>query len=158
MFSNLSPLEMLVYGIGAILLLFIALRLAKFFFRIVIIVAIIAAIYYFLTNKNEKTNTPDNNNTVSTESIFGDTAISVMHKKCNNGTSKDTKCVCLVNPVYTDLRTRYTELGLKELEDNKVLMLNEIRKSLKKTYPEIESCLKQRGSEGLKFLDMLQLP
>jgi len=156
MFSNLSTFEMLVYGVGALLLFFIAMRLAKFFFRILLIVAVIAAIYYFVVKKSDNNSTSNSGEPVTTESFFGNASISAMHKKCGNGTAKDAKCACIVNPIYTDLRTRYTDLGLKDLEENNVLMLNEIRKSLKKSYPEIESCLKEHGSEGLKFLDILK--
>gem|GEM_PF-1973024 len=166
--ANLSATEMLIMAVGAILLIFIVTRVAKFFFRILFFVAFIAALVFFWgkfknnpsftnnTNPPTPTNTTQNQPDKDMNSLFGNTAISELWQKdCANGTVNTAKCACLVVPIYNDLRTRYTEVGMQELEQSTVLMLNEMRKSLKRSYPQIEGCLKQRGNEGLKFLDVL---
>lgn len=153
MFNNLGITELLVFGIAAIVIIFIITRVARFFFRIILFVAVIAALFYFISGKTVGSlfTTP------TLESLFEKTTLNGLYNTtCNGGTASDAKCACIVNVVYNDIKTRYTDLGLQELDDNKMMMLVEVRKSIKTHSSEMEACLKQRGNEGLKFLNMLQ--
>ncbi|OWY24201.1 hypothetical protein C7N43_05630 [Sphingobacteriales bacterium UPWRP_1] len=153
MFSNLGTTELLVFAIGAIIVIFILMRVARFFFRILFFVAVIAALFYFISGKSISSlfSTP------TIEGIFEKTTFSNMYNNtCKGGTATDAKCACIVNVVYNDLKVKYTDAGIKDLDNNKMLLMVEVRSSVKKHAAEMEACLKQKGSEGLKFLEILQ--
>ncbi|OWY19182.1 hypothetical protein B6N25_15325 [Sphingobacteriales bacterium TSM_CSS] len=153
MFNNIGTTELLVFAIGAIIVIYILMRVARFFFRILFFVAVIAALFYFISGRSITSffSTP------TIEGLFEKTTLTNMyHNTCKGGTATDAKCACIVNVVYSDLKVKYTDAGIKDLDNNKMLLMVEVRSSVKKHASEMEACLKQKGSEGLKFLEILK--
>ena len=86
--------------------------------------------------------------------LFGDTPISQFESKYCGGDSQDdrTMCDCVAQPIYQDLKSRYSSGELSALDLDKSKRKEAIKESMKNKQGEIFSCLKDRGIDSVKEL------
>ncbi len=70
-------------------------------------------------------------------------------KFCNEKASAN-KCDCIVKKLEIDIRERFSSDEIKELEDNKLLMLGAAIKSFKAQEEAIDACLEVRNASHEK--------
>lgn len=85
--------------------------------------------------------------------VFGNTPISQFESKYCGGEKEDrSMCDCVAQPIYQDLKSRYSSGELSTLDLDKNKRKEAIKESLKNKQGEILSCLKGRGIDNIKEL------
>lgn len=69
----------------------------------------------------------------------------------------EVKCNCIIEPIYSDIRSRYPDEEIDELKGNRVKSVQVIFKSAKTKKDEIKECLRKYKSENKwdEFIDEL---
>lgn len=85
--------------------------------------------------------------------LFGNTEISQFEAKYCEGAKEDrSMCDCVAQPIYQDLKSRYSSGELSALDLDKNRRKEAIKESMKNKQGEILSCLKDRGIDNIKEL------
>ncbi|MBL7810793.1 MAG: hypothetical protein JNL57_01100 [Bacteroidetes bacterium] len=107
----------------------------KLFWNAVLILAVVYGLYYFKI-------WPFKENVASPQFL--------KEKYCTTGPKTDdiAICDCIVERAVYDLKHRFTEKELSELEGNRAQMAYALHKSLEVVKPEAIKCLKDYGQEA----------
>ena len=109
--------------------------------------AIIAALYFMLTGKGiTEAFSP------GLESMFKDKTITQLRDQHCTKNPDGVKCLCIVQPVYDDLMTKYDSYEIQQLEKNEKDMLAATKASFKEKKSEIQECLKGKSEGGVSFI------
>lgn len=142
--TNLQLIITIIIAIiGIVVLLKVLKNLAKIAFIIVVVLFL-----FFMFSGGEGG---------SAEKIFQNTTISeLMDKHCTPKNKDGFKCQCLVTPVYNDLNQRFSKADIKQIEQNKKRMTDEMLKSYKNRKTTIHDCLKSKGQKGMEWISTIK--
>lgn len=126
----MEPIQIIII-ISAIILSFMALKLVtKILFRLIII--LITIIIFFMGYQH----------------FSGTNTIDYSAKFCQKN-GDPIKCDCFYNPIYNNLRMKFSEEEIQLLKKNKLKSNIEFGKSFQATEKEIRNCFEEFGQTTL---------
>ena len=145
--------NLLMLGIGLIVVFLIIRFVAKLIFKIIglfIIVTLVAGYMYFYTDYFE---THTDNKIVNTiTDKFEIKSLKDYEKQfCKNGKSEidKIKCKCIIKPILDDLKTKYSKKELKELFKNKAAYIKELIGAITRNKKKIKKLLDENNASHL---------
>ena len=160
--SAINMNSLIAIGIGVVLAIII-FKVVKSIIKAVGFIILVAVALYFwqggtvegLAEKGKNTKEDVIDYSLGQYFDVKNTAISdLVNTYCADGRENETKCKCVVTPVYNDLTSRLSASELKQLESNKELKIREIRNSITNQAQTIKSCGSQ--AEGKKFMNSMK--
>ncbi len=144
----LPPTNILILILAAIGALYLIFKVGSKIIKTVGMVLILALAVFFWQG-----GTVDELKLKGVGTLFGDTHISDFEAKYCQGIKEDASmCDCVAQPVYQDLKARYSSGELSEIDLDKNRRKEAIKESLKNKQGEILRCLKDRGIDSVKEL------
>ena len=143
------PLEDIIILAIAIVVVFLIIRfITRIFFKLIGVLIVIAFAVYLLFFWRGGLLDIGNENFILNE---------LKAKYCTEQ-PRSAKCECIIEPIYQDIRQKYTEKEIEELQKHKAKSMAVILNSARKKREEIRICLKESNSENQwdEFVDDLK--
>ena len=135
--------------IAVIVGVFIFSKVAKFLFKLLGIAIIAILVYLFWTGGDVKGLVQP-----GIKSILKNKSITELHAKfCSPARASKAACACIIQPVYTDLNSRFSKKDLETLSSDKDWISREVMVSYESKKEFMNECLKSKKEDKLKVLE-----
>lgn len=143
---------MVLVGIISLVVITILSKVSKALFRIVALVFICAAAYALISGRSiGEMLSP------GVDIVFERNNIVELHQKfCQEDRTDRTICECVVGPIYKDVESRIGTRRLNNMVNKPEELKQETLNSLEFVKPNINSCLKERGRDKVKILELIK--
>ena len=128
----INNLDLILLVVGILLSIMVIKMVTKILFKLIIVILIITGSFV-------------------TYQIFSGTNIidSVTMLYCDNENIDEVKCQCFVEPIITDLQSRFNEQELLDLKAQKLRANTEFIKSYKLQEENIKTCFNNNNSSSI---------
>jgi hypothetical protein len=157
--QNTDPVQLVLLAIGIVILIYIFLKVSKFFFKVLAFLFVAFVIYYFSTGGSftelkdgTLTSLADDLKVATIEEVFGDTRLQDLDQLCPESDTTD-RCICIVLPVKKELESRLRKRQIRRIDRDPALRMEEIRRSMYNKRRKIRNCLLKKN--GQRFVNLM---
>ncbi len=148
--NQFSQSDLILVGIGAIIVIWILFKVAKTLFRVAIFALLIGALYFLWTGQ-----TPSGVIKTGVKAALQKNNIADLHDKyCGLGKRDKALCACIFQPIYSELSNSYSESEIRTLE--KDAMVSATMNAFNAQKEVITACIKEKKEDKLKIIEVLK--
>ena len=149
-FGSLQLPQLIIFVLAIIGGIWVVVKIGGKIIKTVAVLAIIAlAIYLFVFGGSISDLKQQ-----GTKLMFAGATLSGLEERyCSNGKEEKYKCECIARPVAADLKSRFSEAEMAEIDKDKSRKFEELHTSMRNKRKEINNCLiKNKGAKGVQDL------
>lgn len=149
-FSQFSQSDLILLGIGGVIVLFILFKVAKTLVRIALFAALAIALYFVWTG-----NTPNSVLKPALKAVFKNKPITDLHDKfCTLDKRDKVICSCIMQPIYGEVSKKFSDRDLRNMDEQ--LLLDSTMEAYDNQKTIISECLKNKKEDKLKVVELLK--
>ncbi len=145
--------NVIIVSLAFITVILILKFIVKKLFKIIGFFIVVAALFAYLYTTGVISYNKDNKIMKKVkETVKMDISLSDLKTKyCSGNLSKDDKikCECIIEPLYKDLTSRFSNKELDDLKDNKLKLLRVFTETINRNKDEIKKRLKEKDASYL---------